>query len=233
MRQPDPYCTERPQRGARDGLTLALDITASIKRPEQTCGDCELCSLACLLSTALLAAERAEPPLSLRLQSCSRVVLLLPLALQTTLQQHQLVPLYAGRRLQSQQTCDDRPLSKPRPWITKRACLPHSVHVTMLLASCMTTIVHDSQSNIDCKSGGRHRENPAHGAAAQQGAEDHVPEAPALRGGYAGGPGLTPLQLRSDGWQSRRHAGHERLEAFCIPAVRTESLSCCHVVSVK
>jgi len=52
-----------------------------------TCGSCEFCSLACLLSTALLATERADPPLSLRLQSCSRVVVLLPLALQTTLEQ--------------------------------------------------------------------------------------------------------------------------------------------------
>lgn len=123
MRQPDPYCTERPQRGARDGLTLALDITASIKRPEQTCGDCELCSLACLLSTVLLAAERAEPLLSLRLQSCSRVVLLLPLALQTTLQQHQLVPLYAGRRLQSQQhVMTDRCQSQDHGLQSEHAC---------------------------------------------------------------------------------------------------------------
>ena len=50
-------------------------ILATSKR--FTWGGCVVCSLACLLSTELLAAERADPPLSLRLQSCNRELLLL------------------------------------------------------------------------------------------------------------------------------------------------------------
>ena len=196
-------------------------ITAGIQRPEQTCGDCALCSLACLLSTALLAAERADPPLSLRLQSCSRVLLLLPLALQTTIQQHQRMPFASlmpsvavtvrqcmvnGRRQGTDHVSQSN--HARRTAFMTPCCLPHARPHICATASQTTA---NLGASADSRAQGE-------GAAAEQGAEHHVPEAPALRGDHAGGPGLAPLQLRDDGRQSRRHAAYQRLEAFRLPA---------------